>query len=366
MLNKISILAAMTILLASCTEFGPVGAGHYREPEKLPFETEMKATHTISQLVSLYTEHQHPVLVTDDIIISGKVTTTDKPGNFYKSLYIQDETGGIEVKIGRNALYNDYQPGQTIFVKCQGLTLGEYGYKPLSKYGGGCGMVQIGYSDETGEYETSYFENPLLIDNYVFKGELGPEVEPEVIEVSQLPHRMAKQQDYPIVGKLVTLKNLKYDNKVFALLYIDSNKNKKDQSNRFFLADEKQWGITTWAMSKLKMIEYIESGIWDSCSRGDDKNSIGDYKGDGRYPEIEKNAYSVSQYFALPGVVPGDDQKPVGFSIRTSGYCKFADQKIDPDVLSGKKLIDATGILTRYQGDIQFIIRDLNDIKVHD
>ena len=51
---------------------------------------------------------------------------------------------------------------------------------------------------------------------------------------------------------------------------------------------------------------------------------------------------------------------------RTSGYSKFADTEIDPDVLSGKKAIDATGILTLYQGSIQFILLDITGVEVVD
>ena len=52
--------------------------------------------------------------------------------------------------------------------------------------------------------------------------------------------------------------------------------------------------------------------------------------------------------------------------IRTSGYSKFADTEIDPAVLSGEKTIDATGILTLYQGSVQFILLDIDGIKVNE
>ena len=51
--------------------------------------------------------------------------------------------------------------------------------------------------------------------------------------------------------------------------------------------------------------------------------------------------------------------------IRTSGYCKFSDTEIDPDVLSGKATVDVTGILTMYQGSIQFVLLDLNGVVVN-
>ena len=96
----------------------------------------MTPTHTIAELASLY-KTGSPWKIDKNIVISGIVSTTDQPGNFYKSFYIQDETGGMEIKIGRNALYNDYRPGQTIYVNCTDLTVGQY----CQKDGDGNGMI---------------------------------------------------------------------------------------------------------------------------------------------------------------------------------------------------------------------------------
>ena len=79
----------------------------------------------------------------------------DRSGNVYKSLYIQDETGGIELKLGKNGLYNDYKLGQWVYVKCSGLTLGAYN-----------GMVQLGWESNDSKYETSYIEVQYIIDTY--------------------------------------------------------------------------------------------------------------------------------------------------------------------------------------------------------
>lgn len=333
--------------------------GKYPEPEYKEPEV-IERTHTIAELAAMY--KSKPWKIDQDIIISGKVSTDDQPGNFYKSFYIQDETGGMEIKVGRNGLYNEYKLGQTVYVKCNGLTLGMYGYK--SGNYGGQGMVQVGYADPTGEYETSYLEHPVLVDNHIIKGALGDPVEPVVLTESQLPGVNDTQKTNPYIGTLVTLKGLKYANETFTLLYLDSNQNKKDSKNRIFLSD-KTWGVTTWAMSEAKMKEYLYSGIWDSCYLGNanDYNygTVGDRRvvdanGVVSYPDIEKAAYSVSQYFTM-----GSKE----IQIRTSGYCKFSDVELDPDVLSGAATIDVTGILTLYQGSVQFVLLDLDGVKIN-
>ena len=382
-MKKSLIITAALLALASCglkEEFQPVFTGKYPapEPERYWSDEDFGRITSIADLVSGYTIGRPKVLT--NTVIKGVVTTTDRPGKFYKSCYIQDETGGIEIKVGKNGLYNDYLLGQTVYVDCEDLTLGMYGYK--SGNYGGMGMAQLGFSDPSGSYETSYMEIPLLIDAHVLRGnpsELHPVTPAVITSASQLPNpKTATQATSKLIGSMVTLKGLTYGNEVFCLLYLDSNQDKKSYTNRVFLSSSNSsdptCGITTWAMSKEKMTEYLYSGIWDECKVGsgntyaeDEKGNtltVGSYRGEnGLYDAsingfngIERTAYSVSQYFKLGST---------DIQIRTSGFCKFCDVEIDPDVLSGKATIDVTGVLTLYQGSFQLVVNNIDDITVN-
>ncbi|MCI6314085.1 MAG: DUF5689 domain-containing protein [Bacteroidales bacterium] len=382
-MKKSLIITAALLALASCglkEEFQPVFTGKYPapEPERYWSDEDFGRITSIADLVSGYTIGQPKVL--GSTVIKGTVSTTDRPGNFYKSFYIQDETGGIEIKVGKNGLYNDYLLGQTVYVDCEDLTLGMYGYK--SGNYGGMGMAQLGFSDPSGSYETSYMEIPLLIDAHVLRGnpsELHPVTPAVITSASQLPDpKTATQATNKLIGSMVTLKGLTYGNEVFCLLYLDSNQDKKSYTNRVFLSSSNSsdptCGITTWAMSKEKMTEYLYSGIWDECKVGSGNTyaedeegktlTVGSYRGEnGLYDAsingfngIERTAYSVSQYFKLGST---------DIQIRTSGFCKFCDVEIDPDVLSGRATIDVTGVLTLYQGKFQLVVNNIDDIKVN-
>ena len=382
-MKKSLIITAALLALASCglkEEFQPVFTGKYPapEPERYWSDEDFGRITSIADLVSGYTIGQPKVLT--NTVIKGVVTTTDRPGNFYKSFYIQDETGGIEIKVGKNGLYNDYLLGQTVYVDCEDLTLGMYGYK--SGNYGGMGMAQLGFSDPSGSYETSYMEIPLLIDAHVLRGnpsELHPVTPAVITSASQLPNpKTATQATSKLIGSMVTLKGLTYGNEVFCLLYLDSNQDKKSYTNRVFLSSSNSsdptCGITTWAMSKEKMTEYLYSGIWDECKVGSGNTyaedeegntlTVGSYRGEnGLYDAsingfngIERTAYSVSQYFKLGST---------DIQIRTSGFCKFCDVEIDPEVLSGRATIDVTGVLTLYQGSFQLVVNNIDDIKVN-
>lgn len=376
-MKKIFVILMALVALNSCQnikdEWTPVFTENYQNPPEEQIY-HIQPTHTIAELVAMY-EQGKPLEIKEDIIVSGIVSVTDQPGNFYKSLYIQDNTGGIEVKIGKNGLYNDYRRGQRLFIKCKGLTIGCYGFKDNSRYGGN-GMVAIGFSDPSGQYETSYMENNLLIDTHVLKGEFEGIPEPVVLTASQLPGQYDTQKTNHNLGRLVTLKGLTYANEVFCLLYLDSKQDKKSYTNRVFLSSsnvpsQPTCGITTWAMSKAKMTEYIESGIWDDYKIGSGntyvmitdpetgktrEKTLGDMRGDGTYPDVEKSAYSVSQYFNMGSK---------SIQIRTSGYGKFGDYEIPEEVLNGTKTIDVTGIITLYEGSIQFILVSISDVVVN-
>ena len=118
-------------------------------------------------------------------------------------------------------------------------------------------------------------------------------------------------------------------------------------------------------MSKDKMKKYLFAGLWDTCKIGSgsdyvknpDKTdkTLGDMKGDGTYPGVEKAAYSVSQYFKM-----GNTE----IQIRTSGYGKFCDKEIPAEVLKCEKTIDVTGVLSVYQGSLQFTVNNISDFVV--
>ncbi|MCQ2183813.1 MAG: DUF5689 domain-containing protein [Bacteroidales bacterium] len=394
-MKKISSIILAMLTLAACQEFEPVFTSKYDAParEKVWTESEVTAKYgkiiTIAELAAKY-EQEKSWNMDEDLVISGIITTTDQPGNFYKSFYIQDATGGMEIKIGKNGLYNDFPQGMRVWVVCRDLTLGMYGYKSGDKYG--MGMVQVGASRNVKDdgsfadkYETSYIENAIVINTHVLKGEIEEQVAPVPISsASELPVGLSDTQaTNSKVGALVTMKGLTYGNEVFALLYLDSNKDKESYTNRIFLSDSngtsetcpthnvahgKTHGITTWAMSKVKLTELMLMGCWDGCKVGSGANylkddagnyvTVGSLKGeDGKYTAIEKIAVSLSQYFKLDG-------KSV--QIRTSGYSKFSDLEIPADVLSGRRTIDVTGVLTLYQGSIQLTVNSAADFKYSD
>jgi hypothetical protein len=139
--------------------------------------THLAANTTIAELKSLYSGDLLQLTSTslyqrDSILIEGIVVSDDKAGNFYKTIVVQDATGGIEVKLDKTTLYNDYPRGSRVVVYCNKLYLGEYG-----------GLPQLGsIYTENGITQLGSLEGDIIISRHVFrKGKTPVTVTPLVL-----------------------------------------------------------------------------------------------------------------------------------------------------------------------------------------
>ena len=191
MRKTIYLLAAAILAFASCQEWEPVFTLSYGDVDAAAPQS-LQVTATIAQLKDLYEKHGALKIEDDNMVIAGKVISDDHSGNIYRELYIKDDTGVISVKIGLSSLYSDYRLGQTVYVRCGGLTIGQYN-----------GMPQLGVEDPTGEYETAYLDSRYLIDAHVVKGAKGEPVQPRIVTEAELCLRPFQADLHPAVRRSV-------------------------------------------------------------------------------------------------------------------------------------------------------------------
>ena len=154
---------------------------------------------------------------TGNYYIKGKVISNDEQGNIYKSLYIFDGTGAIELKL-TNGLYLDYpcnldtKETMWVYVKIRGLYLGNFrmmlslGDIPTSSY------------NSYGTYK--YYANSNIVSQnkvrlHVFPGEKttlteGREANSDIYvvdETSYMDIQGANTEKF--LGRLIHFKNLK-------------------------------------------------------------------------------------------------------------------------------------------------------------
>jgi len=182
----------------------------FDEPPSRPISV-LEETHTIAELKAL---HRSGVIkeITDSIIISGRVISDDTEGNFFKQLIIQDETGGIEIRINQSNLQAIYQRNRVVFVKCKGLSIGDYN-----------NFIQLGFGDDGNGGLGRIPEN--FVDQFIENGEIPANpVEPKEVLISKITPDM--------YGTLIKLVDVEFSRDDFQQIYSDTSNVNPQTVNR--------------------------------------------------------------------------------------------------------------------------------------
>ena len=107
---------------------------------------------SIADLKAKYTNNNNtPVLLETDIYIKGYVSSSDRAGNFFKELFLQNApanpTAGIKLIINQVETHNQYNVGREVYVKLKGLYIGEERV--------GNGVITIGGTTQTNQFGTA-------------------------------------------------------------------------------------------------------------------------------------------------------------------------------------------------------------------
>lgn len=192
------ILAVASLGIQSC-----VKKGNDVPEDQTNVDPKLQVTHTIAQLLNMPLN----AAIQEEVIISGVVVMDDRSGNYYKSFVIQDETGGIEIKLDQNNIYNDYPVGRKVYLKCKGLTLGAYG-----------GLKQIGYGiDERQSVVAIPF---VMADLFIVKANYPNEIKVDTFTYDELAD-VAGHEQY--LNKLVAIKDVQFAEEAAGIMYSQPN-----------------------------------------------------------------------------------------------------------------------------------------------
>ena len=196
-IHALSLAMLLGLGATSCEKYNEVAPPRFdtqaEAQEKLPLPT-----HTISQLKELY--KPGGVVITKPIVISAVIISDDSEGNLYKTCYIQDETGGMELKFGMGNLSSLYPQGTRVRLFCQGLKLGSYGKQ-----------INIGWPTKEERYETGFIPE-LLVPQHLFKEGRG-EAKPIRLTIATINKKYA--------GMLIQLDNVQFATSELGQTYAD-------------------------------------------------------------------------------------------------------------------------------------------------
>lgn len=126
----------------------------------------LKPNSTISQVKEQYWDDatNYARQISDSLVISGRVISSDAAGNIYKSLVIQDATGALSMSINSSYLFDSYRIGQEIVLNLKDMYIGKYN-----------GLQQLGFPQAYQDtYEVSFMPLPLFQEHAQLNGNPEP------------------------------------------------------------------------------------------------------------------------------------------------------------------------------------------------
>lgn len=247
-----------------------------------------------------------------DKYIKGKVISSDRQGNIYKSLYIYDGTAAIELKL-YNGLYLDYlldldnMKSQWVYVRLDGLYLGNY---RMMLSIGGAPSDGINTAGTHKYYANSNLDNPRVAKLNVFAGEYVPLEASDILEVDALNYTSLGEDQ---LGRLVRFKGIKvryagYPNQ-------DGVTNPPLKSGTSSSSSENpypSWIVTDWGTPRF--------GAWYRWAYNRDNVRL--------YASVLISYNDAATSTAEAGI----------YGVRTSGYSQFAMKPIPKDGAVGDVL----------------------------
>ncbi|PID88301.1 MAG: hypothetical protein CSB06_00980 [Bacteroidia bacterium] len=173
------IPAILLLFITSCKK------KDYQAPEQKTYTPSLQANTSIKELKMLYKGKL--TCIEDSLVLAATVVANDKSGNYYKTIVVQDSTGGIEIGLNAYNLHNKYHVGDLLLISCKKLFLGQY-----------AGQIKLG-SDYEGEI--GRIEEPL-IPRHIFKTEGGKPIPPRHVSLADLKEEFT--------NTLVILENVQF------------------------------------------------------------------------------------------------------------------------------------------------------------
>lgn len=130
---------------------------------------------SIAALKEMYVDR--PATINEEVSIRGKVVSSDQYGNFYKTVCVQDDSGGIAIMVDMEMYFRTFNIYGEVTVYCNSLTLGTYG-----------GEIRLGVLSADGTNTVTYISGDYIL-SAIRAGEDFTEVVPEVVPISGLSPR---------------------------------------------------------------------------------------------------------------------------------------------------------------------------------
>ena len=171
------IISALLLLLGGCTPSNNLGGA----------SEELSANCTVATLRQWCQNGCYTV--NSDMVCVGRVTSSDRAGNFYRTLVIEDDTGGVELLLGTYNIASQYPIGLQVYLCLEGLAVAVEGE-----------VVQVGLPPQSFDSSPRELESQVVIDEHLVRSTSVEAVEPMRCDLSAL--------NASLCGRFVEFENL--------------------------------------------------------------------------------------------------------------------------------------------------------------
>ncbi len=254
--------------------------------------------------------------ITDDLVIRGKVISSDRQGNVYKSLYIYDAEceQAIELKL-TSGNYLEYPVGRMVYVRLKDLVLGNYR-----------SMISVGTWSTNASYANGNIESRTMLAEHILSGAQVGLTAADTLVVNSANYQSLTDAS---LGRLVRFEGV-----------------------------ESMFGTAGWGYRNTFPNYFANSTSYDVNSPG-----WGDINDWATWAARRDNTYYYgSAWFSYGNV----NTLQGNYVVRSSGYSRFRDQKIPAD----GSIVDITAIYTKFSpGDdsraaYQLLLNTALDVKI--
>ncbi len=146
-----------------------------------------EAVVTIASIMENFSPN-NPYKLEEGTYLRGVVVGSDRSGNIFKTLFIQDDTGGMAIIIDETDLFNTYYVGREVYINLDDLYLGDFAELP-----------QIGMAPVDGEVSRI---PSALVDAVLTPGAFNVSVQPTEILIGDVGN--------PLLNMLVQINNVEF------------------------------------------------------------------------------------------------------------------------------------------------------------
>ena len=130
-------------------------------------------------------------LITSDMICVCRVTSSDQEGNFYRSIVVEDSSGGAEIKLGTYNNAVQYPVGLEVELHLNGTALMFEN-----------GVMQVGLPPHSHDSSPREMEAQAVIDKHIIRTNSVEPIQPLVCDIASL--------DSSVCGRFIAIDNLNY------------------------------------------------------------------------------------------------------------------------------------------------------------